>query len=295
MHAVVAVDLGGTKLSAAVVDGAGRILARAKQPADRQDTAAQIASIAEEVLRAAGMEWGAVSAAGLVVPGIYWPETGDVWAPNLFGMDNVPLGRDLAARLPVPLAVDSDRTGYVLGERWLGAARGLDDIVFLAVGTGIGAGILVGGQPCRGAGGVAGSVGWFALGPRNDPAPRQAGFWENQAAGPALARRAGMATAEEVITAVRRGDASARQALDETIPWLAMGIANLISMLNPAMIVLGGGLMDGAGDLLLEPIRREIMNWAQPVAARQVRVELSQLGGDAGMLGAARLALDHVR
>ena len=74
-----------------------------------------------------------------------------------------------------------------------------------------------------------------------------------------------------------------------------MGIANLISMLNPAMIVLGGGLMDGAGDLLLEPIRREIMNWAQPVAARQVRVELSQLGGDAGMLGAARLALDHVR
>ena len=173
--------------------GPGAFWRGQKQPADRQDTAAQIASIAEEVLRAAGMEWGAVSAAGLVVPGIYWPETGDVWAPNLFGMDNVPLGRDLAARLPVPLAVDSDRTGYVLGERWLGAARGLDDIVFLAVGTGIGAGILVGGQPCRGAGGVAGSVGWFALGPRNDPAPRQAGFWEKPGGrtGPGPPRRHG--------------------------------------------------------------------------------------------------------
>jgi glucokinase len=78
--------------------------------------------------------------------------------------------------------------------------------------------------------------------------------------------------------------------LEETARWLGMGIANLVSLLNPQMIVLGGGLMQ-AGDLLLEPLRREVLEWAQPLAARQVRIELTQLGEDAGVLGAARLAL----
>jgi glucokinase len=295
MECAVALDLGGTKLAAAVVDAEGRILARLKRPVDRAGTLAQIAAAAGEAVGAAGLEWSAVRAAGLIVPGIYFPETGNVWTPNLFGHEEVPLGRELAARLPVPVAIDSDRAGYVLGERWLGAARGLDDVVFLAVGTGIGAGIVTGGRLCRGAGDIAGAVGWFALDPRKRPAYKQTGCWETEAAGPAVARRAGMATAEEVAAAARRGEQAARRALDDTVPWLAMGIANLVSLLNPRMIVLGGGLMEGAGDLLLEPLRREVLDWAQPIAARQVRIELSELGAGAGLLGAARLAFDHVR
>ena len=295
MDCAVAIDLGGTKLAAGVVDADGRILAKSKRPVDRRETVAQMAAAAEEAVAAAGVAWSRVRAAGVIVPGVYFPATGNVWAPNLFGHAEVPLGRELAARLPVPVTIDSDRAGYVLGEQWLGAARGLADVVFLAVGTGIGAGIFTGGRLCRGAGGIAGAVGWFALDPRREPAWQQTGCWEAQAAGPAVARRAGMAVAEEVVAAARAGDARALGVLEETAGWLAMGIANLVSLLNPEMVVLGGGLIEGAGGLLLEPIRREVLEWAQPIAAHRVRIELSRLGEDAGLLGAAKLALDHVR
>ena len=283
---VVALDLGGTKVAAAVVDSEGRVRARAKATVEKGRIAEQILGMVHQV--AGG--WQNIAAAGLIVPGIYDPATGNVWAPNLFGFQARPLAREL--RLPVPLVIDSDRAGCVLGEAWLGAARGLREVVFLAVGTGIGAGILANGKLIRGAGDIAGSVGWFALDPRRQPLYGQCGCWEAEAAGPALARRAG-APAEAVVEAARAGDPAALAALDETASWLAMGIANVISILNPEMVILGGGLMQ-AGDLLLEPIRRGVLEWAQPLAARQARIELSQLGEDAGLLGAARLALNHV-
>jgi len=178
----------------------------------------------------------------------------------------------------------------VTGEQWLGAACGLTDVTFLAVGTGIGAGIISGGRLIRGAGDIAGAVGWFALDPRTKEIYKRVGCFEAESAGPALARRAGgQLTTEAIIERARHGDSAARQIVDETIQYLAMGVANLVSVLNPQMIVLGGGLMQ-AGDLFLEPVRREMLQWAQPIAAKQVRIELSALGEDAGMLGAARLA-----
>jgi glucokinase len=93
-----------------------------------------------------------------------------------------------------------------------------------------------------------------------------------------------------VVEAARGGDESARGAIEETARWLAMGIANLISALNPQMVVLGGGLMQ-ADDLFLEPVRRWVVEWAQPVAVKQARIEVTRLGEDAGVLGAARIAL----
>jgi len=211
------------------------------------------------------------------------------WAPNLWGWDEVPLRRALEERISVPLAIDSDRSGCVLGEQWLGAARGLGDVVFVAVGTGIGVGILAGGRLIRGAHGIAGAAGWFALDPRWKRIYGQVGCWEAEASGPAVARRAGEAAAETVAEAARRGDSKALQVLEDTAEYLAMGLANILSLLNPEMIVLGGGLMQ-AGDLLLEPVRRRMVRWAQPVAMKRTRIELTQLGGNAGLLGAARLA-----
>ena len=286
---VVAIDLGGTKLSAAVVDGGARLLSRNKWAVDKDRVAQQIVDAVHEVVQCSGLD---VAACGLIVPGIAFPVTGEVWAPNLFGHDRVPLAAQLRGRLPAPLVIDSDRSGYVLGERWAGCARGLSDVVFLAVGTGIGAGIVSGGMLIRGAGEVGGAVGWFALSPRMDPSYKLAGCWEAEAAGPAVARRAGAPSAEEVVAAARSGDRRALGALAETARWIGMGIANLVSLLNPQMIVLGGGLMQ-AGDLMLDAIRREMIEWAQPIAAQQVRIELSTLGEDAGLLGAARLALDQ--
>ena len=289
---MLAIDLGGTKTSFAVIDPDGRVRARSKRPSHEAGAAMSfdaLASAAADTVRAAGVLWADVRGAGLVVPGIYSPATGRAWAPNLWGPGEVPLQDELLPRLPVPVVIDSDRSGYVLGEQWQGAARDCTDVVFLAVGTGIGAGILSGGRLVRGRGGIAGAVGWFALDPRWREDYGRVGSFEAEAAGPALARRCGAASAEDAAEAARRGDAAARHAVDETVEWLAMGTANLISAFNPQVVVLGGGLMQAA-DLFLDPVRRAVRRWAQPKAVEQCRIETTRLGEDAALFGAARLA-----
>jgi len=294
MSSVIAIDLGGTKLTTAVVDHNGRVSGRTKRPARRaglQATVEQIESSIRESLDAA--QAADVDAVGLIVPGIFSKHTGEAWAPNLWGHAQVPLLAELRRGLKTPVTIDSDRAGYVLGEQWLGAARGLKDVVFLAVGTGIGAGILSGGRLLDGAGGVAGAVGWFALNRLHKEQYGAIGCWESEAAGPALARRLNAKSAEDVVAAARAGDPAALAAVEETAHYLGLGIANLVSVLNPEMVVLGGGLMQ-AGDLFLPTIRRVMPEWAQPVSAQQARIELTQLGEDAGLLGAARLAFDSI-
>lgn len=282
MTSVLAVDLGGTKTALARVDAQGAVHARRKLPAART-LEASIAQIVDAVEDAA--------AVGVIVPGIYTPRTGRAWCPNLWGMDEVPLYEALQSRLSVPVVIDSDRAGYVLGEAWLGAARGLLDIVFVSISTGIGVGILSNGAIVRGAHGIAGAAGWFALDPEWKDSYQRTGCWEAEAAGPSVARLFGADDAESVVQAARAGSDAARAVLDRAARYSAMGIANLISVLNPEAVVLGGGLLQGAGDLLLEPIRAEVLRWAQPIAAAKCRIELTQLGEDAGLLGAARLAL----
>jgi glucokinase len=204
----------------------------------------------------------------------------------------VPLVAALRERLPVEVVVDGDRAGYVLGEAWLGVARGLRDVLFVAVGTGIGVGIISGGHVVRGAGGIAGAAGWFALDSEWKDRYAAMGCWEAESSGPAVARLAGMADGQAVVAAACKGDAGALRALQHAARFIGMGVANLVSAFNPEAVVLGGGLVAGAGDLLLEPVRREAARWAQPLAMQQCRIELTQLGDRAGLLGAARLALD---
>jgi glucokinase len=292
---VIAVDLGGTKVSAAVIDSEGKIFFRKKARVNRGDARAcaeQIRGLVDDARSAASASSLQTKAMGLIVPGIYFAGSGNVWAPNLWGHEQVPLRAELDRFMGLPFVVDSDRAGYVMGERWMGAARGLSDVVFVSVGTGIGAGIVANGRLLRGAADIAGAVGWLALNPAKRDCYKQVGCWEAEAAGPALARRANAKSAEHVVTAARNGDRAANRAIAETAQYLAMGIANLISILNPQMIVLGGGLMQ-AGDLFIDSVRKGVTDWAQPVSAQQVRIELTQLGEDAGLLGAAYLALEN--
>jgi glucokinase len=293
MSSVIAVDLGGTKLTTALVDQGGRVSGRTKRPVARTGLDASVKQIQlaiNESLNASQV--GDLCGVGLIVPGIFNKRSGEAWAPNLWGHAYVPLLAELHRVLEVPITIDSDRAGYVLGEQWLGAARGLHDVVFLAVGTGIGAGIISGGRLLHGSGGIAGAVGWFALDALHREEYSRMGCWEAEAAGPALARRLNSNSAEDVVAAARSGDPAALAAVEDTARYLGLGIANLISILNPEMIVLGGGLMQ-AGDLFLPTIRSMLPIWAQPIAAQQVRIELTQLGEDAGLLGAARLAFDR--
>jgi glucokinase len=281
MTTVLAVDLGGTKTALAHVREDGTVSRRWTLAAGRSldESVAQITNACHDV-----------SAVGVIVPGIYTPATGRAWCPNLWGSDEVPLLRSLKARLRVDVNIDSDRSGYVLGESWLGAARGVRDVVFVAIGTGIGVGILANGVVVRGAHGIAGAAGWFALTPEWKDIYARIGCWESESAGPAVARNAGAAAAQAVVAAARAGDAVARDVLHRAADYTAMGIANLISALNPEVVVLGGGLMIGAADLLLDRIRSEVPRWAQPIAASQCRIVITQLGDTAGLLGAARLA-----
>jgi glucokinase len=228
-------------------------------------------------------------AIGVIVPGIYEPSTGNVWAPNLWGKDFHPLHKVLKEELTVPVAIGSDRTGSVLAEQWCGAASGLQDVLFVAIGTGIGVGILSRGKPLEGARGIAGAAGWMVVGGSWKAEYSACGGWETEAAGPSLARRSGMESAEAVVAAARAGDRNALDALDQTSDYLALGIANLIAMFDPEMVVLGGGLMQ-ASELMLERIRSQALCWTQPIAAKHVRIEKTALGEDAGLLGAARLA-----
>jgi glucokinase len=294
MSSVIAVDLGGTKLTTAVIAGDGCVSGRTKRPVARGglvDSVRQIKAAVRESLNAAPT--ANIRAVGLIVPGIFNKGTGEAWAPNLWGHEHVPLLAELNSQLELSVTIDSDRAGYVLGEQWLGAARGSRDVVFLAVGTGIGAGILSGGRVIDGSGGIAGAVGWFVVNPEHREEYARMGCWEAEAAGPALARRLGASTAQEVVEAARRGEPAALAAVEETARHLGLGIANLVSVLNPEMIVLGGGIMQAA-DLFLPTIRRVMAIWAQPVAAQQVRIEPTQLGEDAGLLGAARLAFNSI-
>jgi glucokinase len=253
-----------------------------------------------------------MKAIGVCIPGIVFARSGRVWAPNIPGWDLFPLRSRLAMKTKVPLVLDSDRSAYVLGEQWCGAARGKKDVVFLAVGTGIGAGILSGGRLVRGSHGIAGAVGWFGLDPRFKREYAAMGCFEAEASGGSVGRKAGehiasgeptlmktivrgrteKITARTVVEAARRHDPLAGHILDMAVIYLAMGVANIVSLLNPEMIVLGGGLFQ-ASDLLLDPVRREFKKWAQPLAARKVRIELSELGEDAGLYGAAKLAWDR--
>jgi len=213
----------------------------------------------------------------------------------------------------VPLVLESDRSAYVAGESWRGAAAGARDAVFLAVGTGIGAGIISGGRILHGHEDIAGAVGWFGLNPVYKPAYETMGSFEAEASGNSVARKArellergrassmpGLAggridavTAEIVAEAARRNDPLALEVVAETVTYLAMGIANIVSILNPEVVVVGGGLFQAA-DVFLEPVRREFKRWAQPLAARKVRIELSSLGEDAGLYGCGKLAWDRL-
>ena len=304
---VAGIDLGGSKLAVAAFSDDGEILHRESVPLAGRTGGAVGALIAEQARNL--FERFECRATGVCVPGIYRAARGTVWAPNIPGWDDYPLLEELTATAGgnSRITIDSDRAAYILGETWKGAARGSRNAIFLAVGTGIGAGILCEGRVLRGHGDVAGAIGWLALDRPFAPRFVQHGCFEDQASGPGLARvaRDMMATdadysgplltkenldAGDIFAAAADGDSIAVKTIDNAIELWGMASANLVSLFNPEMIVFGGGIF-GPAVQQLERIRAEARRWAQPIAIEQVRFVASELGPDAGLYGAGRLAL----
>jgi len=286
-------DLGGTKIAAARVEQSGQITDRlvAVTPLEGGRAVADAIVGLLQQLPAKG-----ACALGVDVPGLAGAD-GIVWAPNIRGWEKMPLGRILGRRFHLPVLVESDRNAFVTGEAWLGSARNCRDVVFVVIGTGIGAGIISGGRLIRGHGELAGCLGWMATRDRYLSEYKAAGCLESHAAGPGIARAAqrifGRAPdTREVVALARRGDRRAAEVIRRAGCDLGRALANLVDVLNPEMIVVGGGVA-AAGNLLLDPARDELKKWAQPLASRQVVIRRSRLGSRAGLLGIAKLCFDR--
>lgn len=321
-NTVLAIDLGGTKISAAIIDHEGKFLARKTVPVDKSAKLApvkQMQALAEELgryvcgahapLRGGVRHPNRFGAVGVAIPGLVRRD-GTVWAPNLPGWEKVPLARLLQEKLKVPVQVESDRAAAVLGEVFAprGAARGKQDAIALIVGTGIGAGILAGGRLVRGAHELSGCAGWMAVTLADCLEVRQFGSLEAYAAGPGIARTAketieagfGGAmseigaekiTSHDVAELARKGDVSAKEIYRRMGNLLGLAVANLISLFDPEVIVLGGG-MSRAADLYWDVLKQTALERSQPLAAKKVKIVLSKLGNDANLLGAAQMAFE---
>ena len=307
MSTVFAVDLGGTKCSAAVVDRSGHLLSRRTVAVDHTSPNApvlQIIQLAEQF----GVPKRAFQAAGVAVPGLV-RSNGTVWAPNLPGWDRMPLASRLKRSLGIPVLVESDRNAAIVGESWRGAARGKSDAIVFMVGTGIGAGILSGGRVLRGAHELSGCAGWLTITEAKNGASSGIGELEWLAAGPAIARAAqerlqageesslsqidcSRITAHDVAAAARKADPLAVEIFRRAGTLLGYGIANMVNLLDPQVIILGGGLA-AVSDLYIASLRAAVLERAQPLSAAQVKVVVSRLGDRANLLGCARLAWDH--
>jgi glucokinase len=214
---------------------------------------------------------------------------GTVWAPNLKGWTKMPLAQRLKRALRLPVIVESDRNAAVLGEAWCGAARGKKDAIVVMLGTGIGVGILSGGNVVRGAHELSGCAGWMVVADAYGAEARKVGQLESLAAGPAIARVAGADNAQDVANAARRGDRESVKIYREAGRILGHGVANLISLFDPEVVVIGGGLAK-ASDLFLDALQKAAMERAQPIAAKHVRIVVSRLESHANLLGVASLA-----
>ncbi len=317
MPLALGVDLGGTNARAAVVDSdTGEIVAAHKEPL-RDRAPARVVEVVQHALReaagAAGIELAAARTIGVGVAGQCLGATGVVLnAPNL-GWRDVAFGELLRAAVGVPIRIANDLSVAAWGEKRFGAAKGIEDVVLVFVGSGVGAGLILGGRLHEGAQGVAGEFGHLKVRPVRPGPPRrcgcgQAGCLEAYTSGMNVAARvreeiaageaAGILTraggdvarvsASLVDDAWRAGDAYALVLWDEVADLLGTAIANLVTLLNPARLILGGGVLLGC-PALADLVRLRFDEAVSISATKGLSVERAWLGDDAGVIGASVL------
>jgi glucokinase len=307
----VGVDIGGTKIAAGVVDDVGTILDEATEPTPATDPKALATAVAGLVDRLRGTH--EVEAVGIGAAGFVDAKRATVlFAPNINWTDE-PLAGEVGAQVGLPVVVENDANAAAWAEFQFGAGKDVDDLLMVAVGTGIGGGYVTENRLYRGAFGVAGEVGHLRVVPGGIRCGcGRYGCWEQYASGRALVREAKdristeLPEAATLAAAARRddegltgqlvtalaqaGDPLAQELLADVGRWLGAGVASLVTVLDPAVVVLGGGVTE-AGDLLLEPARRAFARTLPAAAHRpQPLLRPTSLGNRAGLIGAADLA-----
>ncbi|MBE3577153.1 MAG: ROK family protein [Limnochordales bacterium] len=324
---VIAVDVGGTKIATGAVDREGRVLARTVVPtmaaagpeAIRSRIAESIATVIEEMhaahtggrTSAGTREWREnPEAIGMAIPGPMDTERGVALAASNLGWYEFPVGPVLASRFGCPVFLENDANAAALGEWLFGAGRGVNNLLYVTISTGIGSGLVVGGRLHRGRHFNAGEVGHMVLladGPFCTCGQR--GCWEALASGTAIARDArqlALAYPESELfrlcggdvskidvplvgQAARSGDPGAREILDQAVKYLGIGFSNLINILDPDLVVVGGGVSN-LDDLLFPRLTEHVRRYTQRRVKEPVAIVRAQLRQDSGLLGAAAVA-----
>ena len=282
------IDVGGTKFLGVVIDDANEIVVEKRRPTPRGGDAI-LTGLAEFARTLQPYD-----TLGVGLPGLVTREGVLRAAPNLIDAFELPVGPGLADLLGHAVEVDNDATCAMSAEWLMGAARGFDDVILVTLGTGIGGGIVMGGRLQRGANGFAGEVGHMVVKPDG---PRcvcgRRGCWERFASGRGLQTLAGGRRGEEVVEDARQGDPESLAVIDEFAHWVALGLVNLTNLLDPACIVLGGGLAS-ALDVFLPTIEREFVSLLySPEHRPQPQLMFALLGEQAGAIGAALLPVVH--
>ena len=305
---VIGVDLGGTKLLAGVVDEALRVHHRAFRPAPASNVLDALEDVARELIQASETP---VRAVGMGVPSLMDRAAGVASWTNHLDLEGVAVADLMADRLGLPVTVDNDANVAMLAEHRAGAAAGAQHAVMLTIGTGIGGAAVVDGRLVRGARGAAGEWGHIVVDLDGPPCPGRCpgrGCLEAMASGTALAMQGDQAVAADPSSALARaeaagrpvtgalvtelahdGDPAAQSAVEAVGRRLGVGLASIANALDPEVIVIGGGVI-AAGEMLLGPAREELARRALPPIAERVRVVPSRFGAESGMLGAALLA-----
>lgn len=308
------IDLGGTNLKGVLLNREGEeegwLMLPTKAELGPRGVTQRISELVRSLLREKGLKNGDLAGIGIGVPGLVNSRDGRaIFLPNLPGWRNIPLGLWVNRELGIPTIIDNDVRMAAWGEKLLGAGRGCDNLVFLTLGTGIGAGIFLQGKMFRGHSESAGEIGHMTVEKEGLPCTcGNRGCLEMYASGRAIARRAREAVkqnddslilklaegdearigAATVAEAAGQGDALARRIIEEAALYLGMGLANLVNILNPQRLVIGGGVA-GMGEMLLAPVREVVRTRAMPLN-REVEIVTAELGERAGAVGAAHAA-----
>lgn len=292
---VVGLDLGARFLRGAACDLSGEVRTRQDlelRGVDADGALDAIVALKESLIAGASLPPERIDGVVLGVPGMIDSAKGtlQLTSPNIPGLEGRAFGAELQTRLGLPVALENDVNLAAVGERWAGVAQGVDDFAFLSIGTGMGMGLILGGELHRGNHGAAGEVDWALAGISDEVDPSAEGV---AALGARVAPEGGSGTsltppydAREIFAAARSGDAVARTVVDEIARRIAAHIAPVAAVADPALVVLGGGIGTN-GDLLLTPVRHLLSAW-MPYPPR---VEISSLGEAAVLMGALAVGL----
>ena len=307
---VFAVDLGGTHLRVALVDDTGSILTQTKQETPKGDSGECVVAALVEAARNWESHKQAVVAASIMVPGAVDSDNAVVLqSPNLPSLVNYALKAELEKRLGWPVFLENDANAAAVGEMWVGAARGCRDVLSVTLGTGVGGGVILDGKLWRGSHGSGGEIGHTTVDPFSGLKCKcgNIGCLELFASATAIVRmtreslssfpesrlKCDGLTAEKVFEAGRAGDELALAVFKRFGMYLGIGLSNLINLIDPQIIVLAGGAVNG-WDLFAEEMYRQVEERAFRTISQQVKIARAECGDNAGLLGAARLAFDEL-